>query len=270
MASSCSSRRACCQRASLSMGPAGPSHRVAGRSSVAVAAAHRPVLAAPSAGFAPRTAAAAVPVLAATLEAAQPLVALGADRWRDAGCARLVQCSEQIPDDTRGRGSAVGQHRGPVQKGLGEPASFGPASGDAFYHAGEYHTVQRRLGGSDEVDDDAEGVGEHCGQFGHGSACTARILRYVSELRKLSVPRQVLAPGLSNRSGHLSERLEVYVFTPSRTGPSSELWSLTCLLLAGSGRVDRLSRPGSRPGRSAGPRGGRAGTLYGATTRATP
>ena len=46
-------------------------------------------------------------------------------------CASLVQRDQQVPDRARGGRAAVVEHSWPVEQGLGKPAPFGPAAGDA-------------------------------------------------------------------------------------------------------------------------------------------
>ena len=45
--------------------------------------------------------------------------------------ARLAQRDQQVPDGPGCRRAPVGQHRRPVEQGLGQPAPLGPAAGDA-------------------------------------------------------------------------------------------------------------------------------------------
>jgi hypothetical protein len=64
---------------------------------------HRPGLAAGRAGFPPRPAAPAVPVLAAALQGAQRLATLRADRRGDSHRAGGAQRDQQVPNHARGR-----------------------------------------------------------------------------------------------------------------------------------------------------------------------
>src|SRR5947208_2582738 len=93
---------------------------------------HWPGLATDSARFPPAAAGRAIPVLAAALERAQRFATLGADRRRNVLGPGLAQRDKQIRDGTRRRGTAIVEHGRLVEQSLGQPSSFGPASGHTF------------------------------------------------------------------------------------------------------------------------------------------
>lgn len=118
-----------------------------------VATVHPPGLPAARARLTPRAADTAVPVLAATLQGAQRLAALGADRRGDRRGARLAQRDQQITHDPRCRGAALREDRrgsaSSVRRAAARVISTGAAA-PVRQPGSNHHLRSRTSGGAHE------------------------------------------------------------------------------------------------------------------------